>query len=71
MTDKSFWLLIALFGIIFGFALLVKLAMWMQDFSQELKYLNNEIRRTDGDEQRYWISRKRRLWLSILPFVRY
>lgn len=71
MTDESFWLLIALFGIIFGFALLVKLAMWMQDFSQELKYLNNEIRRTDGDEQRYWISRKRRLWLSILPFVRY
>lgn len=71
MTDKSIWILIALFGIIFGFALLVKLAMWMQDFSQELKYLNNEIRRTDGDERRFWISRKRRLWLSILPFVRY
>lgn len=71
MFDESFWILIVLFGIIFVLALLVKLAMWMRDFSQELKYLNNEIRRTDGDERCYWISRKGRLWLSILPFVRY
>ena len=71
MEDKELWILIALFGGIFGFALIVKLAMWLNDFSGELKYLNSEIGRTDGSEQRYWIRQKRRLWLSIIPFVRY
>ena len=35
---------------IFGFALIVKFAMWLNDFSGELKYLNSEIGRTDGSE---------------------
>lgn len=71
MEDKELWILIALFGGIFGFALIVKLSMWLNDFSSELKYLNSEIGRTDGSEQRYWKRQKRRLWLSIIPFVRY
>lgn len=71
MEDKDFWILIALFGGLFGFALLVKFVMWINDFSHELRYLNNEISRTDGSEQRYWKHQKRRLWLSIIPFVRY
>ena len=55
MDDKELWMiLIALFGGIFGFALIVKFAMWLNDFSGELKYLNSEIGRTDGSEQRYW-----------------
>ena len=71
MEDKELWILIALFGSIFGFALLVKFVMWINDFSHELRYLNIEISRTDGSEQRYWKRQKRRLWLSIIPFVRY
>lgn len=64
MKDEELWILIALFGGVFGFALIVKFAMW-------LKYLNSEIGRTDGSERRYWKRQKRRLWLSIIPFVRY
>lgn len=60
-----------MFGGIFGFVILVKFIMWINDFSHELRYLNNEIGRTDGSEQRYWKRQKRRLWLSIIPFVRY
>ena len=41
------------------------------DFQKELKHLNLEIGRTSGREQRYWQRRKKRLWLSLIPFVRY
>ena len=71
MEDKELWILIALFGIVIGIGLLVDFASWLNDFSHELTYLNSEIGRTDGSEQRYWKRQKRRLWLSIIPFVRY
>ena len=41
------------------------------EFTRELRFLNREIERTRGSERRYWQRRKRRLWLSILPFVKY
>lgn len=50
---------------------LIFMALFLDDFSRELKYLNTEIRRTSGREQKYWKKRKRRLWLSLLPFVKY
>lgn len=71
MEDKELWILIALFGIVIGIGLLYAFASWLNNFSQELRCLNNEIGRTDGSEQRYWKRQKRRLWLSIIPFVRY
>lgn len=71
MEDNGLWTLIALFVGIFCFALIVKFAMWLNDFSGELKYLNSEIGRTDGSEKCYWKRQKRRLLLSIIPFVRY
>lgn len=57
----AFFLIIVLFGLV----------SFINDFSQELRYLNNEIRRTDGAERRHWIRQRRRLWLSLIPFVRY
>lgn len=71
MADDIIWFFVIIIGIVFGIALLVSFAAWMNDFSRELKYLNNEISRTDGEERRYWIAQKRRLWLSNLPFIRY
>ena len=41
------------------------------EFSSELKLLNCEIRRTEGRERKYWIRKRSRLWLSLLPFVKY
>ena len=42
----------------------------INDFNRELNYINMEIGRTRGEEQRYWKREKRRLWLSLLPFYR-
>lgn len=57
---------IAFFAILF----LVGLVMKLNDFTHELDYINREIGRTTGGEQRYWKQEKRRLWLSLLPFYR-
>lgn len=47
---------------------LVGLAIEFREFSQELKYLNCEIRRTTGEARKNWKRKRRRLWLSLLPF---
>lgn len=43
----------------------------LQAFLRELRYLNNEIGRTEGRERQHYIRRKKRLLLSLIPFVRY
>lgn len=55
------------------FALLIigGLVMFLSDFSRELKTINMEIHRTTGGERRYWKRQRRRLWLSLIPFVPY
>ena len=60
---------IIIFLILFG--LLIKVILVLKDFSQELRYLNCEIRRSMGEERKCWIQQRRRLWLSLLPFVEY
>ena len=57
----AFFLIIVLFGLV----------TFINDFSSELRYLNSEIGRTTGAERRYWIRQRRRLWLSLIPFVKY
>ncbi len=51
--------------------LLIKRVLFFRQFLQELRYLNNEIARTKHNERKYWIKQRRRLWLSLLPFVKY
>ncbi len=50
--------------------LLTSLVRWITGFQRELRYLNMEIRRTEGREQRHYRREKRRLLLSWLPFFR-
>ena len=57
--------------IILGVFVMLIFTSWLKDFSLELRYLNNEIKRTRGREQEYWIRKRRKLWMSILPFVKY
>jgi len=67
--------------IIYGLAILVAIIVlaglllhffvWLYAFMRELRTINIEIGRTEGEDKRHWIRRKRRLWLSIIPFVRY
>ncbi len=69
--DNEFWTFILIIAIPLIFVLLVGLIFRLSEFSRELKYLNCEINRTYGSERRYWIRKKRRLWLSLIPFVKY
>lgn len=60
---------------IIGFLILIlavtRLAMFLQWFCRELRYVEKEIDRTHGAEKEHWKKRKKRLWRSLLPFVRY
>ncbi len=69
--DTTTQMLLVIVALIVIVAVTVGLTVFFFDFSKELRYLNNEIRRTDREERRYWIGRKRRLWLSLLPFIKY
>ena len=68
--DPIIILLLAIIIAFFAVLLLVGLTMKIKEFSLELKYINMEIGRTTGAEQRRWKREKRRLWLSLLPFYR-
>jgi hypothetical protein len=66
-----FEFVITLFLIFVGFVALFLFALWLKDFQSELRYLTKELRRTEGEERKYWLRKRRKLWLSILPFVKY
>lgn len=74
MSEADAGLLGWLIGIIAvpaALVLLFFLARFVYCFSMELRYLNVEIERTEGEECRHYMRRRRRLWLSLIPFVRY
>ena len=54
--------------IFFTVAILVTLISKIHNFSRELRFLNREIQRTEGEECQHWKRERRRLWLSLLPF---
>ncbi len=58
-------------GAVIEFILLVRFAVWYDDFKYELKYLKMEIKRCEGKEKRYYRKRLFRLWISVIPFVKY
>lgn len=63
--------LIVVIGAVFVFLLIYALTLFFADFIKELKYINCEIQRTRGGERKYWKRQRRRLWLSLIPFVKY
>lgn len=62
---------IYIFAAIILIIILGALILSLVDFFRELQYLNKEISCTSGAERRYWIQQRRRLWLSLLPFIQY
>lgn len=69
--DNEFWILVGIIAIPILLGLLVGLCLFINDFSSELRYINCEIHRTSGLERRYWIRKRRKLWLFLIPFVKY
>lgn len=70
-TDPDIGLVIGLIAVIVLPVLLYSLARLVTDFSAELRLLNIEINRSEGAEREYYIRQRRRLWLSLIPFVKY
>ena len=68
--SSTAWLFILVLAVVIP-PLLVRLMTYLIGFSKEMKKLNTEIRRGIGDERKYWIRERRRLWLSLIPFVKY
>jgi hypothetical protein len=68
--DEQYFLIVILATIILT-GLFVGLVRFCVAFTRELRYVNNEIKRTRGAERKYWLQQRRRLWLSLIPFVKY
>lgn len=71
MEDQTLWILAASIGAVLLALAIIRFAMWLQWMRKELRYINKEIARTTGDEQKHWIKRKKRLLRSIIPFFGY
>ncbi|MBQ3055861.1 MAG: hypothetical protein IJC95_00045 [Clostridia bacterium] len=50
---------------------IVWIILGLEKFRWELKRLNIEIGRTEGEEQKKWRVLRRKLFLSLIPFVKY
>lgn len=70
-TDSLVYWLIGVVAVLILILLFGRAVSFFYDFSRELRYLNNEINRTDDHEREYYLYKRRRLWLSLLPFVKY
>ncbi len=65
------YVLIGIVAAIFLILVLYVFSSFINDFSRELKYINCEIERSSGNERKYWIRKRRKLWLSLIPFMKY
>ena len=63
--------LLGIIAVILLIGLFVAVVRFFIGFSQELRHINTEIGRTKGEERKHWERRKRKLWLSLIPFVKY
>ena len=66
---------IAVIGVAVALGLLLALALLLpmgRAFSREMRYVNMKLMNSRHDKEReYWEKRKKRLWLSLLPFCTY
>lgn len=65
-------LLLFLAGFIVLFIWIIWFASFLNKFQRELKHLNSRIEQSINERERlHYIRRRRRLWLSLIPFVKY
>lgn len=70
LSETIYDLLIAVSVVVMAVLLILRLALSLEKLIRELKYVNLEIKRTRGSERDYWKKKKRRLWLSLIPFYK-
>ena len=65
------YVMAGIMGLFCSGMLLLRGVMWAYGFYREWRYVSGEIERVEEDELEYWLVRRRRLWLTLLPFVTY
>lgn len=50
---------------------IVEAVVLLQRFTRDLTRLNREIHRSTDADKCHWLKKRRRLWLSLIPFVPY
>lgn len=70
-TNIDLYLFIGIAGLLFLILILVGLISYIKDFFHELKEINRRIIQAHGSERKSLIRKRRQLWLSLLPFVKY
>lgn len=66
LTVVAAVVLIVFFLALIGYGLITG----VRRFWEELRYINLELERASPREREKWLRRRRRLWLSLLPFYR-
>ena len=62
---------LVLIALIFAFLLIPGFLRRLTTFLERRRYINMEINRNTGEEQAFWLAKKRRLWRIFLPFTKY
>lgn len=68
--DSTTGMLLIVLGLLFAIILLIGIVTKLNRFTNELRYINMEIKRNTGSQKKHWQKEKRLLWLSLLPFFR-
>lgn len=72
INDQTFILIMVVGICILAVVLFVALAVWMPKFQRELHKVNRYIKDARSERERqHYLKRRRRLWLSLIPFVKY
>ena len=72
MSDQSFITLMIIGGAVLLVVLGVSVAVWFGKFRRELRHLNLRIAQSISErEKQHYLRRRRNLWWSIIPFVKY
>lgn len=60
-----FEIIIILVAVLLFILLVAAFVIKVKEFFKELQYINIEIKRNSGAERKYWILRRRKLWVSF------
>lgn len=72
INDQTLIVLMVIGGCVLAAVLIVAFVVWLPKFQQELKHVNLRIEQSISERERqHYLRRRRRLWLSLIPFVKY
>ena len=56
--------------LIFGALLIGSFSVKLSRFLEERRYINMELQRCRAGQRKYWLQKRRRSWMLLLPFYR-